>query len=124
MSRRRVANPRRQRLLDAEKPWPHSVYRLFDADHNLLYIGVTEDVEHRVYMHLQTTTCREWQAIWSRYDHHDSIEYPDLAAAREAERRTIFEQAPILNRQHNPKRWHRVAGRYLPANHQQATDAA
>lgn len=90
---------------DVDAIGTHHVYRIFALDGTLLYIGVTDDVEHRIYMHLQTTTNRDWVIIWAWYGRHDSVEYPDRLTARAAERRLIEDEAPLLNRQHNPKRW-------------------
>lgn len=98
--------PRRER--------PHYVYRIFDKDGRLLYIGCTEQVDQRIYMHRATYTLACAWEIHEWYDHHTSEELPTLAAARAAERAAIKAEAPLLNRQHNPKRWSRVNGEYLP----------
>lgn len=103
------------RTSEDQRNYPHFVYRLFASDGALLYVGVTEDVDRRIYMHRQTQVCPDWMTIWRCYHHHDAVEYPTMSAAREAERRTIAEQAPLINRQHNPKRWRKVAGgRWVP----------
>lgn len=116
MSRQPVTSPRVPRPRDAEVQYTHYLYRLFAADGTLLYIGVTEDVAHRVYMHRQTTVCTGWLTIWTRYDHHTSEAYPTKLAAREAERAAIFAEAPLVNRQHNPKRWRRTRTGWVPLN--------
>lgn len=116
--RRPVANPKVYRPRDDEPTGPHDVYRLFDEAGTLLYIGVTgEGVEQRVYMHLQTKTMCEHWLTYICYDSHTSQEYASKLAARRAEREAITSEAPLFNRQHNPRRWKRVgfgsAGRYV-----------
>lgn len=104
------------RQTDAEDEAPHYLYRLFTADGQLLYIGVAFNVEQRVYMHRATRVCSGWDVIWREYDHHTSERYATKSEARAAERAAITREAPLLNRQHNPKRWRRVHGQYLPVD--------
>lgn len=92
----------------------HYVYRLFDKSDRLLYIGCARDVEERIYMHRATFTMACSWEIHLNYHHHTSEPYPDLAAAREAERHAITTEAPLLNRQHNPTRWRRISGAWTP----------
>jgi predicted GIY-YIG superfamily endonuclease len=94
----------------------HFVYRIFDEAGALLYIGCARDVDSRVEMHRSTTQTYGWTRLRFHYGHHTSEPYPTKAAARVAERAAIAAEAPLLNRQHNPKRWRRVAGQYEPVS--------
>lgn len=92
---------------------PHHVYRVFDAQGRLLYIGCTHDVNGRMAVH------RAWgspnpasQAIFLHGERVESVEFPDFATARQAERDAITAEAPYFNREHNPKRWARVGGEW------------
>lgn len=119
MSRRPVPLHERKtfRPRDCEVNYPHSVYRIYDEDDVLMYVGVARDVTHRVYMH-EAAAQSSWAstqmvgciARWTTEEH------PTKAAAREAERRAIETEAPLYNRQHNPKRWRRVAGQWQQTN--------
>lgn len=107
------------RLPDSEKRNPHAVYRIFDAQDRVIYIGCAEDVETRVHNH---------RAIFSRmpgadlimrgYARHESEEYPNKTTARHAERAAIAAERPWLNRHHNPTRWRRDGqyGPYVPVD--------
>lgn len=106
---------------DAEDTTPHYVYRCYDAADQLLYIGCCRDVESRIYMHLVTCTMPGWGEMRRRYARHTSERYPNKKAARAAERQAIHDEAPLLNRQHNPKRWKRVGGEYVPVEQQAVT---
>lgn len=95
---------------------PHSIYRIFAADGTLLYIGCAYDIEHRIYMHRWTSTMVDAHLIQRHYDHHTSVAIGTLVQARAAEREAILTERPILNRQHNPTRWRRVSGQYVPVD--------
>jgi len=90
------------------------VYRIFDVKGSLLYIGSTNDFEARRSVHLashQSPVAFPIQVCAHRWE---TTEYPDMASASAAERAAIRDEAPYLNRQHNPKRWRRVAGSWEP----------
>lgn len=109
MSRQPVARPRVHRPKDCEDASPHSVYRIYDANNVLLYVGVAHDVIHRIYMH-EAAAHTSWAStqMVGRIARHTSTEYPTKLAARAAERRAIYTEVPLFNRQHNGRRWHRV----------------
>ncbi|HEX8859189.1 MAG TPA: GIY-YIG nuclease family protein, partial [Actinomycetes bacterium] len=94
---------------DAEDPRTHHVYRIYAADNDeLLYIGCTQNVQTRLYY--MTRQCNLGNHVNAGIAQRglgrvESQEYPDKATAREAERQAIAAEAPLLNRQHNPKRW-------------------
>lgn len=102
--------------VDAERKVRTSVYRIFDREGRLLYVGCAENVTNRIYMHLNTMTMADWGAIRFGYDRHEAVEYRTRLAARAAERKAIHDEAPWFNRQHNPKRWRRVNGKYQPVD--------
>jgi predicted GIY-YIG superfamily endonuclease len=94
---------------------PHFIYRIFDIDDQLLYIGCAENVETRLFFHssLSSQSPTSWE-IARRITRHTSEEFPTLEAARSAERHAIKTEMPLLNRQHNPSRVSRKGGRYIP----------
>ena len=103
--------------IDDEYARRYYVYRIFDAADRLLYVGCTECVETRIYMHRSTYTMVDASLIHRHYDHHTSeLIGTSLAEARAAERKAIKDERPILNRQHNPTRWRRVDGVYVPVD--------
>lgn len=104
------------RHCDDETGVATSVYRIFDHRDRLLYVGVAQDVEHRIYMHMATYTTPGWLLIHKGNARHESVEYPSRKAARAAEAKAIAAEKPWLNRQHNPSRWRRVAGQYQPVD--------
>lgn len=79
----------------------HYVYRLYDADDRLLYIGCSNDPDARIYQH----------ACWGRKSgqlaeigpllHHWTYwRYPDKASAHAAEVAAIGSEAPVFNTRH------------------------
>lgn len=68
-----------------------TVYRLFDADDGLLYVGVTRDPTQRFKEHSK----RGW---WGRVARTDLAVYPDRPTALAVERQAIVGEAPIHNR--------------------------
>ena len=117
MSRRPIPKSQHKtyRPCDDEDMNPHSLYRLFDEDDQLMYIGVAFDVTHRIYMHEAAWySSHASMQMFRRIARHTTEEYPNKLAARAAERAAIKAEAPLYNRQHNPKRWRRVAGQWQP----------
>lgn len=80
---------------------PHFVYRCFDADGQLLYIGCAHDVEERIYKHRTTFSSLTSVTLRLRMDRYEAVEFPDLASARRAERDAIEREQPLLNVHHN-----------------------
>jgi predicted GIY-YIG superfamily endonuclease len=97
---------------DAENRGEHYVYRCFTERGELLYVGCTNDVPERMWhlLHpcnrgkLPNGMLRRYMAT------HTATEYPSRLAARAAEREAIRTEAPLLNRQHNPKRFRKATG--------------
>lgn len=96
---------------DAALERPHSVYRCYAGD-VLLYVGVTADVAGRMFHHLHP--CNRGKqpngSLRRHMTHHESVEYGTKVEARAAERVAIATEAPLLNRQHNVKRFRKAAG--------------
>ena len=85
---------------------PHSVYRVFDAQDRLLYIGCTRDVNARMAVH------RSWGnpnpasfAVKMHGVREEVREYPTYDEARAAERAAILAEAPYFNFAHNSRRF-------------------
>jgi predicted GIY-YIG superfamily endonuclease len=91
------------------------IYRIFDKEDQLLYIGYSTQPENRIGLHsaLSSQSPTSWE-ISRRMARYSIEEFKTKELARAAERRAIEEEAPLLNHQHNPKRFVRVAGRYQP----------
>lgn len=84
------------------------LYRCFSHDGSLLYIGVSEDVENRIGLHLEPSMAgRSLVSIILRrhYAFHTVEPMPSWQAARTAERAAIKAERPIANRHHNPDMW-------------------
>lgn len=96
------------------RPYPHFVYRLFDGDGQLLYIGMTADMPTRLRAHLTGSPKGVSAIIRRHYHHHTVVEYPSGSAAHEAEKAAIAAECPPLNINHNPKVWRRLGGRVVP----------
>lgn len=98
--------------LDKVAPPPVSrtaIYRYFDADDNLLYVGITGDPLARDRSHSRRSAFQEFTA-------RQSVEWlPSRAAALEAESSAISSEQPLFNRVgSDPDRDSRLA-RYLIA---------
>lgn len=83
----------------ANDPRPHVVYRCFDAEGTLLYIGSTHDIEGRMY-HL-TALCNIGKSpngyLRRHLDRYTVESYPDRVSALAAERAAIKAENPLLN---------------------------
>lgn len=77
----------RRRRRDQGNNW---VYRLYDVDGDLLYVGCTEDVERRLREHHS----KPWFPL---VDHVEADIYDGRASAAHAELRLIHEHQPPYN---------------------------
>lgn len=86
----------------AEKP--HFLYRCYDSDGHLLYVGVTSDLRTRMREHLRgapvgcvypTALLPERMAFWTAERH------PDRQSGFAAERAAIRAERPEMNIKHN-----------------------
>lgn len=71
--------------------WGPVVYRVYDKDDRLIYIGSTQDIEERVRFHWYASW---WMGIARRFDLED---HPNPDAAHEAETRAIVQESPAFN---------------------------
>lgn len=71
---------------------PHFVYRLFDREGCLLYIGVTYNPPLRMLQHSRTA---DW---WSDVASARLLVFPDRAYALEKEREAIWQEKPAHNK--------------------------
>lgn len=72
------------------------VYRAFDAEDRLLYVGIADDVERRIAAH-------QGGSGW--FDHAERLvieSHVDRAAAMSAERQIITRERPLWNLQGSP----------------------
>lgn len=73
---------------------PHYVYRCYDADDRLLYVGCSYNPPSRFRQHRST----EWYGDVARTR---LVVFPDRRKALDMERLAIETEGPIHNRQHN-----------------------
>jgi predicted GIY-YIG superfamily endonuclease len=78
---------------------PHVVYRCYDAQDRLLYIGHTYRTNTRFHTHRSSTKPASI-ALCLAMVRHTEVEHPTKAEAAEAERRAIWTEAPLLNTHH------------------------
>ena len=91
-------------LADSREP---TVYRFWDADDVLLYVGCSEDVLTRFEQHSRSgSPSRFW---WPRQVRHSLTTYPTRVEALAAERKAIASEKPLFPR---PK--YLVESRALP----------
>ncbi|QGJ87583.1 G-I-Y-Y-I-G endonuclease [Gordonia phage Faith5x5] len=77
---------------------PHFVYRIYDEDGVLLYVGSTNSVRTRLNDHFIQ------KAPWFRFAHRVEMEqYATRYEAREAERAAILTEGPIGNTQNTSR---------------------
>ena len=105
MREQRIAAAKAEDKRFRDEEIEHFLYRCYDADGRLLYIGCTQDVEARMAVHHSS-----WQNPASAYlnmhmDRHE-VEGPFVGriAGRKAEREAIAAEAPMLNLHHNKGR--------------------
>lgn len=76
----------------------HVLYRVYDADGALLYIGITGNVENRLRQHSQTSL---W---WDEFDSWTAEKFTSREELERAERAAIEAEVPICNVRWNPSR--------------------
>lgn len=81
---------------DWHRDGEHFVYRCFDAEGVLLYIGFTWDLRTRISDHR-----RPGRELGERLSYVSVTAYPNRAEAQAAERAAIEAEAPLLNIRHN-----------------------
>lgn len=81
---------------DGGPPERTALYRCFDADDELLYVGISKDPAERWKQHRGSA--------WWRHVTMRTVEwYDDRAAAERAERKAIQSEGPRYNVQHNQR---------------------
>lgn len=98
-SRRRTSKPRSQprvrRSRKASASAATALYRYYDADDVLLYVGITGDLAERELDHICDST-------WMDFAARSTIErFPTRDEAEDAERDAIRDDAPLFNIAHN-----------------------
>jgi hypothetical protein len=81
---------------------PHALYRFFDAEDRLLYIGITWDIASRFPQH------RDEKPWWMDIRNITIEPHADRAAALAAEKAAIIAERPVYNIVHNRFRWTQV----------------
>lgn len=71
---------------------PHLLYRCFNASGDLLYVGMTSNLEHRVQLHRSHTP---W---FGEVTSVTRATYPNRPSARGAEHNAIIAERPRYNR--------------------------
>lgn len=78
----------------------HFVYRIYDRDGALLYIGATSNLDQRMSAHARTKAwpgCHPVITIGERMDRWVATEYETRSEAFAAERAAIRDECPLLN---------------------------
>lgn len=76
----------------------HVLYRFFDSSNTLLYIGITNNIPHRLRSH------SELQPWWEEVASATMEHYPDRDALEEAERSAIRTERPRHNKAYADRR--------------------
>lgn len=73
-----------------------ALYRHFDADSVLLYVGISDGLGHRTVEHGRT-------AEWTRYVHRSvAVWFDDRPSAKRSEAAAVQAELPLFNRDHAP----------------------
>lgn len=95
-----------------------ALYRRFDADRRLLYVGITDDLPTRIRTH-------ERRSAWSIFVVHRSVEwFPSRELAAIAEVVAIREEMPLFNQKHAAPEARAALIEYLSENGRLALIAA
>lgn len=78
-----------------DKPVPQTLYRFFNANGDLLYIGVTANAHRRITDHRDE---KEW---WTEIQTITLEHFPDRDSVLKAERAAIKAELPLYNVVHN-----------------------
>lgn len=81
--------------LDSQPTTCTTLYRWYDVDDVLLYVGITDDPGQRKHSHSQKSP---WMAFAVR---SERVTFPTRVAGAEAEERAIRAERPVFNRAHN-----------------------
>jgi predicted GIY-YIG superfamily endonuclease len=95
---------------------PHYLYRCYDADGVLLYVGCTSEPKKRLATHRRGDRgASRWLAVTMVRSEVDCDIYPNRDSGLEAEAEAIEIERPVFNFQHNIRsgRWGWQAAHYL-----------
>lgn len=88
---RRVVDTHIKRQQLGQRVWTEALYRWFDWDNRLLYIGITRDLAGRQESHSRSSS-------WGRFAAACTVDrYPTRAAVETAERLAIEDEQPLFN---------------------------
>lgn len=91
----RVAELDLKRYDLGQRVWTQALYRWFDWDDRLLYIGITGNLASRQESHSTRST-------WSQFAARCTVErYPTREDVETMERHAIYEEKPLFNHVHN-----------------------
>lgn len=76
----------------------HILYRAYDENYTLLYIGITANPGVRLRKHAEG---KDW---WAQVASIQLQHFKTRDALEEAERKAIAAESPVFNTQHNPNR--------------------
>lgn len=79
-----------------------ALYRLYDAEDRLLYVGITKNLEQRWAGHKYSATSSVW---WPEVVRKDIEWHPTRQAADEAETAAILRETPLHNKEKVPGDW-------------------
>lgn len=79
---------------------PTALYRLYDADHELLYVGITKNLGQRWVAHRRDKRKKPW---WGQVDHREITWYKSRPDALFAEHRAIVNERPLHNSPGDPQ---------------------
>ncbi len=92
---RRLAEAAGKRLKLGQQVWPEALYRWFDWDDRLLYVGITRDMAGRQESHSRRSS-------WGRFAARCTVErYPDREMVEAVERWAIEREQPLFNHVYN-----------------------
>ncbi len=86
-----MASPSRIQLIRENRSREHTLYRLYDAEDELLYVGISFMPDHRFEQHRRE---KHW---WVEVDRRELETFPDRKSAEDAERKAIREENPVYN---------------------------
>jgi predicted GIY-YIG superfamily endonuclease len=92
---RKVCEVAAKRIKLGQRVWPEALYRWFDWDDRLLYIGITRDVAVRSDSHSRSSS-------WARFAARcEVMRYPTREMVETVERQCIRDEQPLFNHIHN-----------------------
>jgi hypothetical protein len=78
-----------------QRVWREALYRWYDIDRRLIYVGITSDLHVRQSSHVRKSS-------WTQFASISVVQrYPTRGYSEWAERRAICDEQPLFNHQHN-----------------------